>query len=48
MISCTIIDDERRALETFQKIAERYFPSRLKVLAMATNVKDGVAAINAR
>jgi two-component system LytT family response regulator len=46
MISCTIIDDERRALETFQKIAERYFPSRLKVLAMATNVKDGVAAIN--
>jgi two-component system LytT family response regulator len=46
MISCVIIDDEKRALETFQKMTERYFPARLKVLAMAASVKEGVAAIN--
>lgn len=46
MITCTVIDDEKRALETFQKIAERYFPTRLKVVAMASSVKEGVAVIN--
>jgi len=45
MISCIAIDDEKRALETFQKMADRYFPSRLKVLGLATSVKEGAKLI---
>lgn len=45
MITCIVIDDEQRALETFKKIAERYFAETLKILAVADSVKIGVEAI---
>ena len=46
MIPCLIIDDERKARETFQMIVQRYLPGKLKVVAMAGSVKEGVYAIH--
>ncbi len=46
MISCIIIDDEKKARETFEMIAKRYLPEKLKVLASAETVKEGVYAIH--
>ena len=46
MISCIIIDDERKAREAFSKIVVRYFKNKLKVLSLSESVKDGVAAIH--
>ena len=46
MISCIIIDDEKKALETFEMIVQRYLPEKLKVCAAATSVKEGVFSIN--
>jgi two-component system, LytTR family, response regulator len=45
MITCIAIDDEKRALETFQKMADRYFPTRLKVIGLASSVRDGAKLI---
>jgi len=45
-ISCIIIDDEKMARETFEKVIERYFPDKLKVLCAAESVKEGVYAIH--
>lgn len=46
MISCIIIDDERKACETFEKIVARYLPDKVKILYSASSVKDGVHAIH--
>ena len=46
MISCIIIDDEKKARETFEMIAKRYLPEKLKVLASAETVKEGVYAVH--
>lgn len=46
MISCIIIDDEKKARETFEMIVQRYLPDKLKVLAMSETVKEGVYAIH--
>ncbi|OFX47481.1 MAG: hypothetical protein A2X13_10305 [Bacteroidetes bacterium GWC2_33_15] len=46
MKTCIIIDDEKNARETLEKIIERYFNTRLKVLHSASSVKEGVFAIN--
>ncbi len=46
MISCIIIEDEKKARETFEMIAKRYLPEKLKVLASAETVKEGVYAIH--
>jgi two-component system, LytTR family, response regulator len=46
MISCIIIDDEKKARETFEKIIERYLPDRVKIVYSAVSVKDGVFAIH--
>jgi len=45
-ISCIIIDDEKMARETFEKIIGRYFTDKLKVLCAAGSVKEGVFAIH--
>jgi two-component system LytT family response regulator len=45
MISCIIIDDEKRAIETFRRIVSRYLSDRLEVVAEAASVKEGVRAI---
>ena len=41
-----IIDDERKSRETLQKIIERYFDDKISIVYLASNVKEGVAAIN--
>lgn len=41
-----IIDDERKSRETLQKIIERYFPNQISIVYLASNVQEGVAAIN--
>lgn len=41
-----IIDDERKSRETLQKIIERYFPNQISIVYMASNVQEGVTAIN--
>jgi len=46
MINCIIIDDERKARESFQKIIDRYFKNKINVLSLCESVKEGVAAIN--
>lgn len=46
MISCIIIDDERKAREAFAKIIERYFKDKMQVFSTAASVKEGVYAIN--
>jgi two-component system, LytTR family, response regulator len=45
LITCIVIDDEKKALDTFLKMAGRYFPTRLKVLGLASSVKEGVTII---
>ncbi len=45
MISCILIDDEKKARETFDMIVQRYLPKKLKVLALAESIKEGVYAI---
>lgn len=46
MITCIIIDDERKAREAFKKIIDRYFHDKLNVLALSESVKEGVATIH--
>ncbi len=46
MIRCVIIDDERKARESFKKIIQRYFADKLEVVELCESVKDGVTAIN--
>ena len=46
MISCVIIDDEKKARETFELIVQRYLPEKLKVVALAESVKEGVYAVH--
>jgi len=46
MINCIIIDDERKARESFQKIIDRYFEDKIHVVSLCESVKEGVAAIN--
>lgn len=41
-----IIDDERKSRETLQKIIERYFCEKIRIVYMASNVQEGVMAIN--
>jgi len=41
-----IIDDERKSRETLQKIIERYFSEKIRIVYLASNVQDGVLAIN--
>ena len=41
-----IIDDERKSRETLQKIIERYFDDKISIVYMASNVQEGVMAIN--
>jgi two-component system LytT family response regulator len=45
MKKCVIIDDERNARETLQKMLIRYFPTRLNIVGMADSVKEGVYLI---
>ena len=45
MKTCIIIDDERNARETLQKMILRYFSKRIQVLALAESVKEGVNLI---
>jgi two-component system, LytTR family, response regulator len=45
MISCVLIDDERKARETFDMIVQRYLPEKLKVAAMCESVKEGAHCI---
>jgi two-component system LytT family response regulator len=46
MISCIIIDDEKKARETFEMSVQRYLSDKLSVVAMADSVKEGVYAIH--
>src|SRR5512138_3471415 len=46
LITCIVVDDEKRALDTFQMMADRYFPTRLKVLGLASSVREAVNMIN--
>jgi len=46
MITCIIIDDERNARESFEKIILRYYKEKLKVVTLCESVKEGVAAIH--
>src|SRR6056297_814277 len=41
-----IIDDERKSRETLQKIIERYFNDQISIVFLASNVQEGVMAIN--
>ena len=41
-----IIDDERKSRETLQKIIERYFSEKIRIVHLASNVQEGVMAIN--
>lgn len=45
MISCVLIDDERKARETFDMIVQRYLPGTMKVAAMCESVKEGAHCI---
>ena len=45
MKKCVIIDDERNARETLQKMILRYFPTRINIVGMADSVKNGVELI---
>jgi two-component system LytT family response regulator len=45
MISCVIIDDEKKSRNTIEKIVERYLSSKLKVVYSAGSVKEGASAI---
>ncbi len=46
MTTCIIIDDERKARESFGKIVDMYFANKLTVIALCESVKEGVAAIH--
>jgi len=46
MISCILIDDEKKARETFELTVQRYLPDKLTILAMAESVKEGVYEIH--
>jgi len=46
MITCIIIDDERKARESFKKIIDRYLKDKMKVLSLSNSVKEGVSAIH--
>lgn len=46
MTSCIIIDDEKKARDTLEKIILRYFGSKLRVVYSASSVQEGVFAIN--
>jgi two-component system, LytTR family, response regulator len=46
MLNCVIIDDEKKARDTFEKIVDRYLPEKLKIIYSADSVKEGVSAIN--
>jgi two-component system LytT family response regulator len=46
MLSCIIIDDEKKARDTFEKIVDRYLPDKLKVVFSADSVKEGAFAIH--
>lgn len=46
MYNCVIIDDELNAREALEKIILRYFPDRLRIVAKAGSVEEGVHAIN--
>lgn len=45
MISCVIIDDEKPAREALDLMLSRYFPEKIKVLAKAESLKEGIFAI---
>lgn len=46
MKTCIIIDDEKNARETLEKIIKRYFSNKIQILFSADSVKEGVFAIN--
>ena len=46
MLNCIIIDDEAKARNAFTKIIARYFADKLKVVATAASVKEGVREIH--
>jgi len=45
MINCVIIDDEKPARDALELMLIRYFPERVKVVAKAESLKEGVFAI---
>ncbi len=45
MITCIIIDDEKPARDTLELMLLRYFPEKIKILAKAESLKEGVFAI---
>lgn len=45
MITCVIIDDEKLAREALRLMLERYFSDKVKILAMAAGLKEGVLEI---
>lgn len=45
MITCVIIDDEKPARDALELMLARYFPEKIKVLATAGSLKEGVYAI---
>lgn len=46
MYNCVIIDDEPQARDALEKIIGRFFPDKLRVVAKAASVAEGVAAIH--
>jgi two-component system LytT family response regulator len=46
MLSCLIVDDEKNARESLQKLIERGLPDSLKVLSAVNGVKEAVVAIH--
>jgi len=46
MISCILIDDEKKARETFEMTVQRYLTEKITILAMAESVKEGVYFIH--
>jgi two-component system LytT family response regulator len=45
MIKCVIIDDEKPARDVLELMLSRYFPEKIRVLAKAESLKEGVFAI---
>ena len=45
MINCVIIDDEKPARDALELMLIRYFPEKVKVVAKAESLKEGVFAI---
>lgn len=46
MISCVLIDDEKKARETFEMIVQRYLPDKLQLIANCESVKEGAHCIH--